>query len=208
MSDKSAIEKVSNNILIKGSATAVGIFGATISPLAAFIPFLVQSLASNRQANRLEKMMSDLKTILEQHAEKIENLTDDQYKIVNEAISAAFYTVNEDKLDFLKRAISNSINDSDLVASISDPLSRIVRDISADEARFIMRSSSYKSITVSDNPIPIDGILSLKPNSPEEIILSGLINLGLVYLQTSRAAMIDYEWSPLIPKLISLLKNV
>lgn len=208
MSEKSMVEKVSNSLPVNAAATAVGIFGATITPLAAFIPFLVKSLGSSRQTKRLEKMMQELETVLERQSEQIESLTDDQYKVVNEAISAAFYTINEDKLEFLKRTIMNSINDPDLVASASDLLSRIVRDISADEARFIVRNASYKSISVEDVSEPLEGVLFLKRGSAEETILSGLINLGLVYLQTSRAGMIDYEWSPLVPKLIALLKEV
>jgi hypothetical protein len=208
MIDKSIVEKVTNSFAVNAAATAVGVFGATITPLAAFIPFLVKSLGSSRHAKRLERMILELEAILEQQSEQIKNLTDDQYKVVNEAISAAFYTINEDKLEFLKRAILNSINNSDLVASASDLLSRIIRDISADEARFVVHSASYRSIAVMDIPEPIEGVLFLKRGSVEETILSGLINLGLVYLQTSRAGMIDYEWSPLVPKLIALLKEV
>ncbi len=208
MSEKSIVEKVSNNLAVNATATAVGVFGATITPLAAFIPFLFKSLGSSRQTKRLESMIQELEAILERQSEQIENLTDDQYKVVNEAISAAFYTINEDKLEFLKRAIINSINDPDLVASASDLLSRIVRDLSADEARFVVRNASYKSIAVEDVPEPLEGVLFLKRGSAEETILSGLINLGLVYLQTSRAGMIDYEWSPLVSKIIALLKEV
>ncbi len=208
MSDKSMVEKVSSSLAVNAAATAVGVFGATITPLAAFIPFLVKSLGSSRQTKRLEKMMQELEAVLERQSEQIESLTDDQYKVVNEAISAAFYTINEDKLEFLKRTIMNSINEPDLVASASDLLSRIVRDISADEARFVVQNASYKSIAVMEPPRKLDGVLFLKRGSVEETILSGLINLGLVYLQTNRAGMIDYEWSPLVPKLIALLKEV
>lgn len=202
------VEKVSNNLAVNVATTAVGVFGATITPLAAFIPFLVKSLGSNRHTKRLEKMMQELEAVLGCQSEQIKSLTDDQYKVVNEAISAAFYTINEEKLEFLKRTIMNSINDPDLVASASDLLSRIVRDISADEATFLVQNASYKSVSVMEPPGKLDGVLFLRPGSVEETILSGLINLGLVYLQTSRAGMIDYEWSPLVPKLIALLKEV
>ncbi|MDO8439701.1 MAG: hypothetical protein Q7S97_00575 [Polaromonas sp.] len=61
MSKESAgIEVVSSNVGTKIAANAIAVFGATITPLAAFVPFLVDALASGRQSQRLEQMFSEL----------------------------------------------------------------------------------------------------------------------------------------------------
>ena len=57
MTEPSIIEKIASNLLVQGAATTVGILGANITPLAAFVPFLVDSLASGRQSKRLEAML-------------------------------------------------------------------------------------------------------------------------------------------------------
>jgi hypothetical protein len=48
MKDKSTIEKVSSGLPVNIVANTVGVFGATITPLAAFVPFLIQTLASGK----------------------------------------------------------------------------------------------------------------------------------------------------------------
>lgn len=207
MTEPTMLEKVISSLPVKGVANTVGILGATVTPFAAFIPFLVDTLASGRQAQRLELMFQELKALMEKNAERLKDLTDDQYKVVNEAISAAFYTVNQDKIELLKRAASNAFLNPDAVAQLSDPLSRVIRDISAAEAVFVVRNFGYELIVVSDGPPSGADTLVIKPNSTEEIILSGLINLGLLYSKKTRWNLVAFEWSPLVAKLIRLLNN-
>ena len=52
MKKQSALEVVSGNVGAKVATNAFAVLGATITPLAAFVPFLVDSLASGRQAQR------------------------------------------------------------------------------------------------------------------------------------------------------------
>lgn len=207
MTEPSGLEKIASSLPVKGAANAVGILGATVTPLAAFVPFLVDSLASGRQAQRLESMFGELRVLTEQNAEKLKDMTDDQYKVVNEAISAAFYTINQEKIQLLKRAASNAFLNPDAVAELSDSLSRVIRDISAVEAAFIVRNFGYEMIVVTNDTIAMEKTLAVKPHSPEEIILSGLINLGLLYSKASRWDAVAFEWSPLVVKLIWLLHD-
>ena len=100
--------------------------GANITPLAAFVPFLVHSLASGRQSKRLEAMLGELQLLTEQNAEKLKDMTDDQYKVVNEAISAAFYTIDLEK--------TASAEDIDLILS--------TKFIAAKEAAHRMQQKS------------------------------------------------------------------
>jgi len=119
MTKKSTVERLASSLPVNAAANAVAAFGATVTPLAAFVPFLVQSLASGRQAERLEKMFTELNLVIQEHSDQIRTLTDDQYKLVNEAIAAAFYTIDEQKLDLLKNAVVATINSPDVVLSIS-----------------------------------------------------------------------------------------
>jgi len=207
---ESAVEKVTSNVATKAAANAVALLGATITPLAAFVPFLVDALASGRQGKRLEQMFASLTETIALHSEQIKQISDDQYKVINESISAAFYTVDERKLEILKTAAMNAFMDKDAVSNVADALSRIIRDISASEAAFISQNFSYGLVVIAEESYPeIEGLktLSISPESEEEIILSGLINLGLLYSKKSRWDLMGFEWSPLVVKLLRLLKD-
>lgn len=207
MTEPTVLEKVTSSLPVKGAANVVGVLGATITPLAAFVPFLVDSFASGRQAKRLELMFQELRELTEQHTDQLRNLTDDQYKVVNEAISAAFYTIDQEKIVLLKRAAANAFLNADAVGQLSDALARVIRDISAAEAAFVVKNFSYEMIVVTDESVEIPKTLSVKPHSTDEIILSGLINLGLLYSKVPRYDLIAFEWSPLVVKLILLLND-
>ncbi len=185
MTESSWIEKISSNIVVKGSATSVAVLGTTVTPLAAFVPFLVDSLASGRQARRLEEMFNELQRITEENAENLKNVTDDQYKVINESIAAAFYTIEQDKIDILKRAAINAFADPETVNRSSDALSRVVRDISAVEAEFVIRNFGCDMFQVANEVNWSEKAMAIKPGSNDEITLSGLINLGLLYSKTS-----------------------
>jgi hypothetical protein len=207
---KTVLESISSHIVTKAIANTVAIVGATATPLAAFVPFLVDALASGRQGKRLDSMFSELTALITQHSDQIKEISDDQYKVINEAVSAAFYTIDQRKLDILKNAAANAFTKANAVANVSDALSRVLRDISSAEAAFVVQNFGFGLIVISDDEIGDVGelkTLAILPNSEEEIILSGLINLGLVYARASRFGLIGFEWSPLVVKLIILLKD-
>ena len=207
MTEPSRLEKVTSSLPVKAAANAVSVLGATITPLAAFVPFLVESLASGRQKERLEAMFQELNELTAQNAEQLKNLTDDQFKVVNEAISAAFYTISQEKINLLKQAAASAFLKPDAVTQLSDSISRVIRDISPAEAAFMIKNYKYELIVVSDEPIQTPKTLTIKPNSVDEIVLSGLINLGLLYSKTPRYDITAFEWSPLVVKLILLLND-
>lgn len=207
MNKPSLLEKVASSFPAKGAANAVSVFGATITPLAAFVPFLIETLASGRQAERLETMFRELRALTEANAEKLRDLTDDQYKVVNEAISAAFYTIDQEKIEILKRAATNAFLHPDAVTQVSDSLSRVVRDISSAEVAFVICSFGYEKIVVANETANTQTTLAIKPHSSDEVILSGLVNLGLLYPKKSQWDSVPFEWSPLVAKLIRLLND-
>lgn len=211
MTDKSAIERIATSLPVNASANAIAAFGATVTPLAAFVPFLVQSLASGRQTARLERMFAELNEIIQEHSDRIRILTDDQYKLISEAIAAAFYTINEQKLELLKDAVKATINSPDVAVSAADALSRVIRDISADEAKFIISNFHHSKVLIDreiaeDDPNRTSQLI-IRPGTTEESLVSGLISLGLLYTKSSSWDAQMYEWSPLVSKLIVLLQK-
>jgi len=207
MEDKSNLEKVTGNLATKTAGIAVGVLGATVTPLAAFVPFLLETLASGRQSKRLESAFKKIETILKKHEKLINELTDDQYKVINEGVSSALYTINEDKLNYLVTVIANTTTQPNTCSGISDHLSRVIRDISADEIMFLLNNISFVGVAVTDDTVKNDGLLQISPGSNDELLLTGLMHLGLVYAKDSTWDFQVYKWSPIVNKLVSLLKT-
>ena len=207
MEDKSNLEKVTSNLATKTAGTAIGLLGATVTPLAAFVPFLLETLASGRQSKRLENTFKQIESILKKHEKLINELTDDQYKIINEGVSSALYTINEDKLNYLVTVITNTATQPSICSGISDHLSRVIRDISADEIIFLLNNISFVGVAVTDSTVDNGELLQISPSSNDELLLTGLMHLGLVYAKDSTWDFQVYKWSPIVDKLVALLKN-
>ena len=125
--------------------------------------------------------------------------------MVNEAISAAFYTIDEQKLALLKHAVVTAIDEPDISVAASEALSRAIRDISAEEAKFIVKNYRYSKLCPGSQ-LPLgDDTLIVKRESNEELLMSGLISLGLLFSKDPYMDNVIYEWSPLVAKLIRLL---
>lgn len=210
MEKQSALEAGSGNVGTKVAANAFAVLFSIGTPLAAFVPFLVDSLASGRQAQRVEKMFGELSELINAHSDQLKALSDDQYKVVSEAISAAFYTISAEKISLLKRTAANAFLNGEIVEKLSDPLSRVVRDISAAEASFVIRNFGYESFMISAEalePPDLSSTLIIRPHSNDEVIVAGLINLGLLYSKKPKFDVVAYEWSPLVATLIRLIKE-
>ena len=136
MEKKSKLESLTSSWPITLAATGIGACGGVIG---AFLPFLTGSLAQRRHIERIEKAIREIEEYINKHELKIKELTDSQYKIIGEAINCMLSTVNEEKIDYLKRAIKNSLRDEiDFELGYeAEVLTRILRDISAKEAEFI-----------------------------------------------------------------------
>jgi hypothetical protein len=203
-------EKIAGHLATKLAANAVAVAGATFSPLAAFVPVLFDSLASQRQSERLNATLSEIRGLLAEHTEQLRHVSDDQYKIINEAIAAAFCTTQPDKFQLLKNVVRNGVQQSTLVENLSDALARVVRDISAGEAKFLANNFHYDVfvITAEVAELPIgERIQVVKPGTPDEVLVSGLINLGLLYSKSTRWDAMGFDWSPLAPKLLALIRD-
>jgi len=160
------------------------------NPLA-LIPVLNGQLAADRHKLRIEKVLSELDNKFREHEEKLNELTDNQFKLINEGVSALLRTVDEEKISYLKKAVLNTLDEEELDGHNSVLLSRVLRDISVVELRFLLRIKNYSEIILyepdkkSENE---DNRLVISPESGDAATLSGLFclrYLGLVAMTRS-----------------------
>ena len=173
------VEKIAGNIGTESALTIIGALSG--NPLAPLLPILSKSLASDRQQKRVEAALIEINSVLEAHADALREITDGQYKLINEAILAFLHATSAEKLTYLRRAVRNSLTMSDIQPEEAVVLSRVIRDISDEEADFLLRHFSHQRIQLgsAQNSEP-SGVLVVPAGGGEELIVSGLISLGLI----------------------------
>lgn len=204
----STLEQVAGSLPVEAALTVVA--AAAGMPLAALLPVLAKSLAAERQKQRVESTLQTMNDVLALHEAQLAALTDQQYKFINEAVLALLHTTNQSKMDLLRNVVQNSLSAAELPDQEAVFLSRIVRDISAEEAQFLIANFSYERIWLNEGA-PGESertTLAVKPNTPSGQVVLGLLTLGLV-----GAAEPTYDdtgllrFTPLAAKLIALLKD-
>jgi hypothetical protein len=143
------------------------------------------------------------------HEAQIRNLIDQQYKFINEAVLALFQTTNEGKMELLRNAISNSLVAFDMPSQEAVFLSRIIRDISVEEADFLVSSFRFERIWLNNTDVAYRDVptLDIKPDTSEGRAALGLLTLGL--LTTAEPTFDETDllrFTPMAGKLIALLK--
>lgn len=173
------VEKIAGNVAIESTLTVMGsLMGGPLAPL---LPVLAKSLASERQRHRIEGALVEISSVLEAHDQVLQNLTDPQYKLINEAILATLHTTSNEKLIYLRSAIRNGLEMPDIQPEESVVLSRVIRDISAEEADFLVQNFSHQRIQfgVTSGSPPV-GVFVVSEGGRNELIVTGLISLGLL----------------------------
>ncbi|MDT9002439.1 hypothetical protein RQP53_24370 [Paucibacter sp. APW11] len=150
--------------------------------------------------------MNDL---LERHEEQLENLTDQQFKLINETVLALLHTTSEEKMALLRNAVQNGMTAAELPSQEAVFLSRIIRDISFEEADFLLRNFEYDRIWLNETTHAGDerNTLVVKPSTTDGHVVLGLVTLGLI--TTAEPTYDDsghLKFSPLVAKLIALLE--
>jgi len=174
-----AVEKIAGSVATESALTVVGALAG--GPLAPLLPVLAKSLASERQQRRIEAALSEIGSLLEAHDQALRNLTDAQYKLINETILAILHTTSDEKLSYLRRAVRNGLAMSEIQSEESVVLSRLIRDISAEEADFLVQNFSHERIQFGITSEPATpGVFVLPEGGRNELIVSGLISLGLL----------------------------
>jgi len=201
------LERIAGHPALEAALTFVG--AASGTPLAALLPVLMKSLASERQRLRVESTLSEMAAILSKHEDRLRTLSDPQYKLLNETLLALLHTTEVEKYQYLRRAVANTLFESELVAQDAAVLSRTVRDMSAAEAAFVIRNFGFSRVWLTTAENETDGkALLVEPNSHEAVIVSGLASLGLLLSSSSDYAGLGMlSWSPVTAKLIAILRD-
>lgn len=200
-------ERAAGSLIAEVSLTIVA--AAAGSPIAALLPVLGKTLAAERQRKRVEATLVEMDDLLSKHSQQLAVLSDSQYKFVNEAVLALLHTTSERKMALLKNAVQNGLIDSGLPSQDAVFLSRIVRDISHEEADFLSKNFAYQRIWLNETPVANHGVptLAVLPQSPDGQAVIGLMSLGLV---TPAEPTWDdsglLRFSPLVAKLLALLR--
>lgn len=151
--------------------------------------------------------MIDINQILICHEDKLKELTDSQYKIINEIILTILQTMEQEKIEYLKTAVKNTFKQNRLNISVATLISRILRDITLDEITFLIRNAECSYIIFSGQPMN-DHELSIDVHSKEGSIVSGLISLGLMVPGAATFEDIGrYQYSPLVGDLVDIISS-
>lgn len=150
-----------------------------------------------------------MEQVLIQHRAELERLSDEKYAFINEVVLAAMGSTNDTKLAYLRNAVQNVLSLPELPPQEAVVLGRVVRDMSADEARFLMDHHGVQriSIGVADLTSTLDHHC-VDPDSNEALCVYGLLSLGVL---TPGEATYDtmgmLGFSKLVPKLVALLSS-
>lgn len=211
----SGLEKVAGNPLTEvGLTAATAAAGAAVATMAAttllpLIPVLANTLAAGRHERRMRQNLLAMEQVLIQHRAELERLSDEKYAFINEVVLAAMGSTNDTKLAYLRNAVQNVLSLPELPPQEAVVLGRVVRDMSADEARFLMDHHGVQriSIGVADLTSTLDHHC-VDPDSNEALCVYGLLSLGVL---TPGEATYDtmgmLGFSKLVPKLVALLSS-
>lgn len=202
----SAIERVAGSKSAEIVLTAVAAYAGGI--LAPLLPVLGKSLAADRQRARVESALASMHSTLELNAKAVEQLTDDQYRIINEAISAVFSSTSKQKLDLLHHVVVNALKPLAYGPHDAAVLSRILRDITPEEASFLARTFNFESLQIIDADIQLDKVMRTKPSSEDSRCIQGLLSLGVLWRTEGNldgAALLQF--TPHAAKLLALLRK-
>jgi len=207
LSPPSKLERVAGNPAIEMALTAAGaVAGGVLAPL---LPVLAKSLAASRQEQRINAALAEISAVLDEHHKALEQLSDPQYKLLNEVILSVLHTTENEKLAYLKRALKRTLYASELKAHEAIVLSRMVRDISADEAAFLLRTFQFERIIVTEElnlEVNANGI-RVHRASAEGLCATGLVSLGILApTEDFWGGATAFSFSPITAKLIALLR--
>lgn len=204
---ESALEVSAGNAL---SSAAINALAAYLGgPLVAVVPSLFASLASRRHQERVATAIADISECLSRQEEKIKNLNDEQYKLANELYLALLQTTHTAKIEYLKKAIKRTVETPDIDAQEAAVLSRVIRDISAEEVEFLKRAFHYRYICMiaPDPNRPSQDIYCVAHDGEESILVSGLAALGiLVPGVVTQSGGSNLYFSTITAKLLAILK--
>ena len=205
--EPSDVEKLSGS-LATGMLTTVA--AAVVGgPIAAMLPVLTGSFAVSRRKDRVNRALSNLQTMFEENAEKIQRLSDSQFRVVSEIVEATIATAQEKKLEYLKRAAKSVIEGTEITPHESEWLARVLRDLSADEMSFVIENQEFKHVQFAHDDAGDPEVRTILDDDPALPAASGLISLGLLIpgLKGTYKEIGTYRFNPLIARLLALVED-
>lgn len=219
MEKPSGLESIPGCLTAQAVATGLAATGAAAyAPVGVvLLPVLANALANGRYQKRVAAAIQQLEQDFGNLQDQLKDLTDAQFKFINEGLVTLTQTVEKEKLEYLKSAIRNGITDNDLTHDQASVLSRVVRDISVDEIKFLSNNFTYHVLA-----FPVGSAQqgqmenekkahfqdekwrSLEDSSHNRFILTGLLSLGLLIKNGTWVE--SYKFSPVVVKLLALLR--
>jgi len=182
MTEKSFLERVSGSLGTTVATTLIAASGGGY--LAPLLPALAGALANQRYQKRVEEALQELNQRIAENEHSTNSITDNQFKLVSEIVSAILHTTNADKIEVLKRSAINGITAADIDDHEVSIISRVLRDISILEFEFLLRLESVQTVIVAstdERPESKDpDQLWIDAHEQDAELLIGLVNLGLV----------------------------
>jgi hypothetical protein len=203
MEKESMVEKISGNPAISLAATG---FAATVGGfLAALLPVLAGTPAALRHKKRIENCFKDLNQSLEGVEKRLDKMSDNQFQFIADTVNTILHTTNDKKIELLKKAIYRSLEAEGIQTEEVTQLSRLLRDISVDEAKLLVDCIDYRTIFI-DFEKEGNEDYTIKKDSSEYEVLGGLVTLGLVHFSSRYADVDAYYFSDLAHKLVDILR--
>lgn len=209
----SVLERISGGLTVQAAATGLAATSAAVyAPVGVvLLPVLANALANGRYQKRVEAEFAQLEVELFKCQDQIREMTDAQFKFVNETIITLTQTLEDEKIQYLRAAITNTIADHEIRHDEASVLSRVVRDISADEIKFIDRYFMYGALTFVSTEGEKDleqyhrsNWACLESNNENRLALAGLLSLGLLVKMDVMSE--TYVFTPIVVKLLAILR--
>jgi len=202
--EKSMVEKISGALTTSVLMTAVGVVSG--NPFAAFLPLLAATPAAQRHKKRIEASLTDLNERLAHLESHVEKLTDAQLQYVGELANSIIRTTNDEKIEILKHAIEKGIISASPIERSGGQLARLLRDITPEEAAFLLDHEKYKEILVDFDDTNDSSVATVKKGTRKYELLGGLLTLGLLHYSQHRLQVDAYYFSDIAEELVEVLK--
>jgi hypothetical protein len=209
------VERGAGSLITQGVTAAIAAADGGVT--AVLLPVLATTLASDRQKKRVDLAIASLNSDLEKISTGLKNISDNQYKLINEIVLTVFQTTCDEKIQYLRNAVFSAVIETDLKSQETYQLSRVLRDISAAEIQFLTEHFQYEGVLLLDAFEQIidavqkpeyKSILQLMTHSAEGKVVTGLINIGMLIQTGTRYTDVNlHKFSPICGKLITLVSK-
>jgi len=176
MKGETGLERIAGSLPVELGATIIASLAG--GPAAALLPVLTNTLASGRHQARVKDALDSLEQELQKVRGDVDKITDAQYKFISETTLSILHSPDDQKVEYLKSAIVGALDVPDISMHDAVLSSRIVRDMSVSELKFVLDYIGSIICTDSD-PQESEVQVDTKEGNFGSII-SGLQSLGLL----------------------------